>query len=125
VPVPYLDRVIAEVADVLARQFGMDSKGLTLTRHQALSLARATVARLVTIRDRDGTDPLPGRNLPAAAPGYDPCKDLAMLVIDAQASPDSPRRRISLGHLRDGLGLDGLPDLPGVAAAIRAAVKGT
>jgi len=121
---PELDRVIAEVADALGRYAGLDSNGLTLDRHQALGLARAAMARLCTIRDRDGVDPLPHRDVPATEPGYDPAGDLAAIVLSAMRTPAPLPAAAALGlqRISRNLGVDGRTPYPDFALALRAAI---
>jgi hypothetical protein len=123
--VPALDRVIAEVADALGRYAGLDSNGLALDRHQALGLARAAMSRLCLIRDRDGIDPLPHRDVPATEPGYDPVTDLAVVALAAMrtAMPSNPTASTGLLRLQRNLGVDGTTAYPAVVLALRAALE--
>jgi hypothetical protein len=122
--VPALDRVIAEVADALGRWAGLDSNGLALDRHQELGLARAAMARLCTIRDRDGIDPLPHRDAPETEPGYDPAGDLAVIALTAMRTPAPLPTAAALGlqRLSRALGVDGTTPYPDFALAMRAAL---
>jgi hypothetical protein len=123
--VPALDRVIAEVADALGRYAGLDSGGLVLNRHQEQGLARAAMARLCTIRDRDGMDPLPHRDVPATEPGYDPVSDLAVIALAAMrtAAPVHPTAATGLLRLQRELHVDGKTAYPDLVLALRAAMS--
>jgi len=122
---PALDRVVDEVADALYRRASVAPDALPLLRRQALGLARAAMSRLCTIRDRDGIDPLPHRDVPATEPGYDPVTDLAVVALAAMrtAMPSNPTATTGLLRLQRNLGVDGTTAYPAVVLALRAALE--